>query len=202
MDKNVKEAVSKGGIYVRAILEVVGKPKKYVEETLDAQIKRVKENFKVIKEKIEKPEEQENFFSTFVELEVLVKDEMDLLIFCFDYMPSSVEVIEPEKIVFKNNVLSGFLNDLQGRLHALNTGIMQIKDTNVRFVKNTAVLLRNFIVVLCAMRPMKIQEMVEFMGVDKENVEKILEVLVKEGKIKKEGDLYKAVKNDRLQKSD
>ena len=112
---------------------------------------------------------------------------------CFDYMPSSIEILAPESMVIKNNEFAGFLNDLQARLHALNTGILQLKEKNTFYIKNTAVLLRNFIVILLSSKSLTLEEMQPYLGVGKENIEKVLNVLINEGKVKKQGSKYKVI---------
>ena len=194
--REINEKISQGMIHLRSIIEVVGKPKEYVEDTLKEYVKKIKENkdFSLLKQDLEKPEEQEGFFSAFAEIELLVKDKNALLSFSFDYLPSSIEIMAPEHLAMNNNELSAFLNDLQTRLHALNTGIIQTKDLNRFYVKNTAVLLRNFITVLLSTKPMSIKNLTPFLGVKEEDIEKVLGVMLNEGKIKKDKDLFVLVK--------
>lgn len=188
--------ISQGMIQIRAIIEVVGKPKEYVKETLKEYVKKIKENkdFLMINEDQEKPEEQEGFFSAFAEIELLLKDKNALLSFSFDYLPSSIEILAPENLAMENHELSAFLNDMQTRLHAFNTGIIQTKEQNRFYVKNTAVLLRNFIIVLLNTKPMSIKELKPFLGVNEEDIGKVLGVLANEGKIKKQKDLFVLIK--------
>jgi hypothetical protein len=193
-EKERRSKIAEGYLQVRAIVEVVGKPKKYVEDSIQDHLKKMKKNknLLLISEDVEKTEKKDNFFSTFAEVEFLIKDSKELMYFCFDYMPSSIEVIEPERITMKNRDLADFMNDLQSRLHVLNTGIIQIQDRNKLFVKNTAVLLRNFLVVLLSSKPMDLKEIKTYMGVKEEDIQKVLEVLINEGKIVKQDEKYKA----------
>ncbi len=193
--KQIKSKVAEGYIYSRIILEVVGKPKEYVQESLKEYLKKIKadKSYLLIKEKTEKPEEQDGFFSAFSEIEILFKNSLSLLSFCFDYMPSSLEIIEPEKTILKNNDFTGFINDMLSRSHTLNTTAIQMQDSNRFFIKNTAVLLRNFIIVLLSSKPMALKQLHSFMGVREQDIEKVLEVLIKEKKAKKEGELYSVV---------
>ncbi|MEK6916473.1 MAG: hypothetical protein AABW92_01900 [Nanoarchaeota archaeon] len=196
MDKRrLEEKISDGYIQIRGILEVVGRPKKHVQDSLKNHLKKIKEvkEFEILNEHIETAEKQEDLFSAFAEVEILVKNMDSLLSFCFDFMPSSIEIIAPETLILKNHTLIGFLNDLQIRMHAMNTGILQAKESSLNYIKNTAVLLRNFIVVLLSSRPMTLDEMYPLMGVSTKNIEQVLSVLMKEGKVKKEGDLYKVI---------
>ena len=198
-DKKVKAKLSEGYLYVRAIIEIAGKPKEYVEETLKTHLNNMKsdKNYIVLKETFESAEKLENYFDAFAEIEFLAKDPVALVAFCFSYMPGNVEILEPEMIEMPSNEFSGLLNDLQARSHALNTGVLELKEKNLHYVKNTAVLLRNFIVVLISSKPMTLKQMDAYMGVKEEDLLKVLDVLMKEKKIKKQGDIYSAIpKND------
>ena len=196
MEKRIKEKIAQGYLHIRAIVEIVGKPKEYVKDTIKEHLKKIKEDeeIELISEHIEPPVEQDNFFSSFAEIEIITEDVEGLLNFCFDYMPSSVEILEPETLYIKGNNLSDFINDLQARVLALNTGLLQLKDRNKFYIKNTAVLLRNFIVVLISGKPMSREMMLPYLGVKKEDIEKVLQILVNEGKIKKKNNLYYLIK--------
>ncbi len=193
--KQIKEKFSEGYLHIRAIIEIVGKPKEYVENTMADYLKKIKadKNYEIVKQTVEPAEEKENFFSSFVEIELLIKNSDLLLSFCFDYMPSSIEILAPETTILKNNEFTGFLNDLQTRLHGLNTGLLQERENSKFYVRNTAVLLRNFLVVLLSSRPMTVKEIHPFLGVRQSDIEKVLGVLADEGKVEKQGDKYKAI---------
>ncbi|MBN2367786.1 hypothetical protein JXC34_02115 [Candidatus Woesearchaeota archaeon] len=194
-EREIREKIADGHIHVRVIVEIVGKPKEYVEETLKGHLKNIKADKSIIfvKEEIEPAEKSDDYFSSFAELEILLKNPNELLSFCFDYMPSSVEIIEPERLYLNNQDFSQFLNDMQARLHAVNTTAITVREKSKLHIKNTAVLMRNFIVVMLSSRPMTLEELLPFMGVRKEDIIKVLDVLIKEGKVKKEGDKYRAV---------
>ncbi len=192
-EKEIREKISEGMIHVRVIIELVGKPKEHIESTLKNYIKQIKDSYTVTSETFEKAVEKDNFFSTFAELEILMKNAEQIILFAFDYMPASIEVLEPSDLVLKNNELSGFMNDLLVRLHGLNTGLITERKNTKFYIKNTAVLLRNFIIVLLSSRPMTLNEIRPYMGVKEEDIEKVLNVLIKEGKVKKQDNLYSVV---------
>jgi len=194
-EKLIKSKIASGYIYVRSIIEVLGKPKEHVEETLKAHVKKISEDkdYNIIKKTVEKAERQEDFFNAFAEIEFLVKDTLTLLSFCFDYMPSSVEIIEPEQIMIKNSDFTGFINDMQARLHALNTGVIETNERSNFYVRNTAVMLRNFLVVLLSSKPMTTTQMKPYIGISEVDIKKVLDVLLKEGKVKKQNELYSVV---------
>lgn len=197
--KQIKSKIAEGYIYARIILEIVGKPKDHVESSLKEYIGKIKAdtNYAVVKEDSEKAEAQGDLYSAFAEMELLIKDSLSLLSFCFDYMPSSVEIIEPEKIIVTNNEFGGFINDMLTRSHALNAGVLEMGERNKYYVKNTAILLRNFIVVLLSSKPMTIEKMSPYLGVKEEDIKKVIDVLLKEKKIKKEGNKYLAVETQK-----
>ncbi|MEM3127156.1 MAG: hypothetical protein QW331_03765, partial [Candidatus Woesearchaeota archaeon] len=116
---DIKEKLEKGYIHARVIIELMGKPKEHVEKTIKDYIKHISEdqNFEVLNQEIAPLEPKEEYFVTFAELEILCKDVPSLVGFCFDYMPSSIEIIEPEKINYDRHQLSSIINDLQARLH-------------------------------------------------------------------------------------
>ena len=193
-NKKIKEKLSEGYLHIRAIIEIVGKPKKYVEDTINDYLKKIKEDYDIVNEHLETTEPQDDLFSAFAELEIMMKNSNALLSFCFDFMPSSIEILEPEQINVKNTDLSSFLNDLQTRVHGLNTGLLQEKQQSKFYIKNTAVLLRNFLVVLLSSRAMSLKEIQPFLGVKENDIEKVLQVLINEKKVIKQGDKFQVIK--------
>lgn len=104
------------------IVEVMGRPKEHLVETLENISKEISEEkgVKLQSKKINEPslvKDQEDLFTTFAELEVEVDEPIILSILMFKYMPSHVEVVEPEKFVLTNVEYSDILNELTRRLH-------------------------------------------------------------------------------------
>jgi hypothetical protein len=198
-EKQIKSKIADGYLHLRVILEIIGTPKEHVEESLKEYVKKIKadKSYTLIKEKSEKAEKQENgLFSAFSEMEMLMKDSLVLLNFCFDYLPSSIEVLEPERLVIKNSNFSDFMNDLLARTIDLNSTVIQTSERNQFYIANTAVLLRNFIVVLLSSKPMALKQISPYLGVKEDDVKKVLDVLINEKKVKKEGELYKVIPKD------
>ena len=118
-------------------------------------------------------EGEQGLFVSIVELEILSKDIPTLIGFCFDYMPSSIDIIEPAELKLKDAELSTIMNDLQGKLHKLDMGAKQLSNENKFLMKNTYFLATNLVI------PGKIYRLAK----------------IKAGKIKIE---YKIDKNDGL----
>jgi hypothetical protein len=126
----------------------------------------------------------------FVELEALAKDTSELVFFCFDYMPSSIEIIEPEELKYKKGDFSAFLNDLQARLHNIDMALKQYKARNTMLIKNSAILLRNIIIVFLEQGPRTRKDISKRVGLPEDKIENILKIMIKENRIKKKGKNY------------
>ena len=120
--EDMKEILEQGGILVRTICEILGGPKEHVEETIKVLVQKASElkDAWLIKYKIYPAEKQETLFASFAEIEILFKNQTELLDFCFNFMPSSVEILEPQKFVMTSQTLAEWINDLQGRLHSID----------------------------------------------------------------------------------
>lgn len=116
---------------VRMVLEVLGIPKEHVEKTIKQITERFREEegIKVISSKAYEAEKIKAFWSTFCDLEFQVESIERLMDVCFNYMPSSLEIIDPSEINIKINQMNNFLNDLMSKLHGYD---MIIKDINAR----------------------------------------------------------------------
>jgi len=104
------------------ILEVMGRPKEHLAETLKELIEKIgsEKGVEVVHKNINEPKElekQKDLFTNFAEVEIKVETLMNLVIVMFKYMPSHVELISPEKLSFDNDEFSGFLNETTRRLH-------------------------------------------------------------------------------------
>ncbi len=106
-------------IHAKIVIEILGTPKEHVEETIRKVIENLKkeEGVKLLKEVTYEAEKIKEMWSTFSDLDIELEDATKLVGICFDYMPSSVEIIEPLKMNIETTMISDFLNDLLARLH-------------------------------------------------------------------------------------
>ncbi len=117
-------------IKINSIIEIAGKPEKHVTETLEKMLDILKKNAKVTinkseiapTKKVDMPHPQDKdkkveIYSSFVDLELEFPNLDELLQFCFAFMPSSVEVIEPKELKIGQKDLENPLNDLLSKLH-------------------------------------------------------------------------------------
>ena len=179
-------------IRCRTIIEVLGKPKEHVEKAIKDYIEHIKEDSELValNEDYSEAEERGKLWSKFVELELVVKGTKKLISFCFEYMPSSIEVLKPEHLIMTNPELSNFLNDLQARLHSVDMVVKQQKAENDFLRLNMHAVLHNAILICLRVSRLNLEQLSQITGVDKKELEIFIEKLVKENKIKKENEIY------------
>jgi len=180
---DIKEKIEQGHILSRIIIEIMGSPKEHVEKTLKDLVAKLKEdsNITVITNEIFDAEEKDKFFSAFTEIEILFKNISELIGFCFDYMPSSVEVLEPENIRYKSPVLSNLLNDLLARLHKSDMIFKNLNAESKLLKDNFNKLLQNTIILTLNKRMLTAEEIAAVVGIDKEKLESFLKSLTEKG---------------------
>lgn len=127
MDKReIKEKIMKGWLQARFIIQVLGKPADYVEKALGMALEHLAKDKKgeIIEKtvhKAEKVKDTKDVYTTFAEIEILTPNFSKLIEIIFDYMPSSVEIVEPANFALKLEDANSVLNDLAMRLHQYDT---------------------------------------------------------------------------------
>ena len=185
---------------VRAIIEILGKPKEHVTESIKKYVENIKkdENYDVEEEMIEEPVEQEDqpgVFSTYSEIVFNVKDINQLISFCFDYMPSSVEIIDPEEFQITSKYFTDLLNDLQSRLHHTEMITKQLFEENKAFNNTLNLMMRNMVMISLAQRPLDLETLSKVTGVAEDKLKPFLDQMVEENKIKLEDGAYLITKD-------
>ena len=186
------EKQSTDHIRCRTIIEVLGKPKDHVEKALKEYIEHIKEDsdLVILNEDYSDIRDQGKLWSKFVELELVVKGTKKLIGFCFEYMPSSIEILKPEQFVMTNPELSNFLNDLQARLHNVDMVVKNLKTENDFLKHNMNAIIHNAIMICLKVSKLSSEQLSQVTGVNDNELEIFLEKLLKENKIKKENELY------------
>ena len=182
-------------IVIRTIIEVLGKPQEHVETAIKKYVQNLKEDkrYHVVREEYAeiKKQEQHDLWAGFAELEFQTEKMEDIISFCFDYMPSLIEIIEPEELTFEDVDVSHFLNDLQAKLHAVDMVAKQMKVENGILQKSVTILLRNYILFLLKNNNFSSVQLSQLTGVEQNRLEDFLDQLIDEGKINlKEGVYY------------
>lgn len=104
------------------IIEIAGRPPEHIKEALKAHV-GVMKNMKGVKYISETfsdaklVDQEKEIYSCFAEVEVEVETFLKLTELMFDFLPASIEVLEPESLRFNSQEATMFLSDLCGRLH-------------------------------------------------------------------------------------
>ena len=182
-------------IVFRAVIEVAGRPQEYVQDALKEYLENLQKDkkFTILHQEIaaiEKQDQQE-LWATFAEVEVKTGAVGDIISFCFDYMPSVVEILEPDTLHINVRDLSFLFNDLQARLHQVDMIAKQLRLENEHQRKNTQDLLKNYLIVILRSHNLNSAQLSRLTGVNKDQLEDFLDQLIDEKKIDlKEGIYY------------
>ena len=116
---------------VRAIIEVIGYPESHVNKVT----KKVAENLAaekgiiISKQDITNAEKvKDTIHASLIEVELKINDYSKLLHFCYDYLPSSIEITDTEKVTIANREFTNGLNDLLAKLHQYNLTVNSLMD--------------------------------------------------------------------------
>jgi hypothetical protein len=123
-------------IKVKLVVELLGSPKEHVEETMKMVIEKLKKEsgvalLKEVTYPAEQNEQVKPMWSTFSDITVEVNSVKKLLDVCFDYMPSSIEVISPENFSVTSNDYGYLMNELLAQLHQFSFLAKQLAAENM-----------------------------------------------------------------------
>jgi hypothetical protein len=181
-----------GKVVARVIIEMLGSPKEHVEKTMRDYVASLKKekNLTVIAEDFAEAEERDKLFSTFVELDIEFNGVGKLFDFCFESMPSSVEIISPENLVFESSKLTSLLNDLQARLHQVDMSMKTLSAQTAVVDRNAMNVLHNFIRYVLKDGGKAAAEIAPIVGLKGEHVDVFLDNMVTEKKLRQSGGKY------------
>jgi len=191
-----KLIAEKTHIRCKIIIEMLGKPKEHVEETLRDYVDKIKDDSElvVLNTEFADAQEKEKLWSTFAELEVVIKGIPKLIAFCFDYMPSSIEILKPEEFSMKKSTIEDFINNLQARLHNVDMIVKKQKNENEFLRQNLNKAVSNVILISLASGNLDKEKLSKITGIHDKELKIFLDNLIKENKITKEGEIYSLVK--------
>ena len=183
-------------IRCKIIIEILGKPREHVEETLRKYIDKIKNDSDLIilNSNFSEAVEKEKLWATFSDLDMIIKGIPKLIAFCFDYMPSSIEITKPDEFIMKKSTVENLVNDLQARLHEVDMIIKKQKNENEFLKQNLNKGVSNVILISLASGNMDKENLSKATGVHDKELNIFLDNLVKENKIRKENDIYSLVK--------
>jgi|SRR3989344_4104166 len=117
-------------ITAQLIIELAGFPKEHIQETMEKMVEVIKKQYAVQDAVIQEIKQIKEMWSTFVEFRITFDDLGHLTLFCFDYMPSSVDILEPVKFNLESQELNALFNDLMGKIHHYDMLLKNFKMNN------------------------------------------------------------------------
>ena len=150
-EAEAKKLIKEGWIHVLITLEVVGKPQEHVDKTiadLCAAVAKEEDKVRVLEQHIEESAATEDeFFSTFAEIDFLAKNVETLTWIAANYTPASIEIIEPLDFNFSAGDLQLWYNDILHTMHSIgyahktqNAELAHYKEQLVKLVENCILL--------------------------------------------------------------
>lgn len=126
------EEKKEGWLKTRMIVELAGAPREHIAQALVIVGEKFGQGIREIKVKkisVREPQKMEGkeIWTGFLEIYAEIKNIETLIGIIFDYLPSSVEIEEPQELMFPVAHINGVLNDLAGRLHQYDATVKLLK---------------------------------------------------------------------------
>ncbi len=133
-EREIEQKIKEGWIRLKIVIEVAGFPKEHIEKAIASIGEKLHtEKSSIVVEQTTHPARNvsENMFSTFIEVELLSESLTQLMGLLYEYMPSSIEIIEPEDPISDDpQAVTMVLNDLLAKLHKYNQMVHAIQAEN------------------------------------------------------------------------
>ncbi len=109
-------------IQVNLVLEILGRPKEHLKESLNTLVVRLgaEKGVKILSKEYHEPvevEQNKNLFTAFAEVSIECESIQTFFGMVFGYMPAHIELVSPENIELSNSDLNGLANNILQRLH-------------------------------------------------------------------------------------
>ncbi|MBI2142515.1 hypothetical protein HYU15_03445 [Candidatus Woesearchaeota archaeon] len=185
-------ARSKTAFLARAIIEVAGKPRSHIESTMRLVVEKLKteDGIKVLSARINEPQQHEDIYSAFAEVEAELEGFESVLLLCFEYMPSSIEFIEPEETKIASLSLTEIFNDLLARLHQADMRLKDVNAANLILEKNATALLKRALTLALKEGEKTAEELSKSVGIVPEQLKPFLDRFLQERIIKQKDGKY------------
>lgn len=191
----ILDIIEGGGVQFTAIIEIVGKPQSHVEQTMKGVIKSIENDdfFTLLSHEIQdaqRLEDTESLWSTIAEVEVITTVFSRVYDFCFQFMPASIEITEPEKRMLTSHEISTMITDHLGQLHKVDMDLKKINQQNLILQESLGKMAQNLVLISLTTGPKTLEELTQMTGVNQDQLPRVLDHLKTNNKLKKEGDVY------------
>jgi len=200
-EKEIKTKLVEGRILIRMSVQIAGSPEQHINDTMDIMIERINktENVEIVKTDIYKAKpdsENAKMFVSFSEVDLLVKNLIMISELCYDYMPASIDILEPIDMKFSSHDLTMFLNDILSRLHRTDMILKNTIAENKMLDRNCIALFKNIFKIALDNGAKTKEELAKVTGIQPDEIDKLIKGMVKEGLIEeKDGKISSKMKN-------
>ena len=173
--------------------EIVGKPAKHVEDSMQQYVTNIKQDSRIVvlqEERDEPVEHEDGMFSTFAELEMLVKNLETFTWLCINFSPASVEVIEPDELDIEAREITNWLNDLLSKVHEIGTNYRSYKAASDHMTLALNELIKNSILLAVRDGAKSEDEIERLTGISKEQLAPFFKFMTDKDKLAQQGKLY------------
>ncbi len=189
----IRERQKEGWIRALITFELVGKPKEHIERTLRAYLENIKNDGRIVtitEEYADALEHEDGLFSAFCETEAIVEDLETFTWLAVNFMPASIEVIEPEQVPVLARVVTNWYNDLLSKLHETSNILREERAVNQHLTESLNALIKNS--VLSALRdgPKGTPELEKLTGIRKEQLAPFIANLLEKKRMVQRGKTY------------
>lgn len=194
--KEIKQYLDQGYIHLIVLFEIVGNPKEHVSKAMDQVLESIGKDARikiVSNDKGTVEDAGEGLWGTYCESELLVKDILSLSWLAFNFLPASIEIKSPSKLTLKDKELTDFMGDLISQLHESNKKLVSTNSINMSMLRNINALMRNAVLISLNQEQKTAAELAKKVGVQTKDIEPLLDAMIKEKTIEKNGTKFKAI---------
>jgi len=132
------------------IVEVAGSPAEHVKESLENHVKVLKDSKEVNVNSISISEPKEvvdgkGVYTCFSEVDFEAETFARVSEVVFDFMPSSIEILEPSKVSLDTFQATNLLNNISGRMHKYDE-VAMMAQAKINELKKESILLKKLLV--------------------------------------------------------
>lgn len=187
----IEEKIEEGHIHARIVIEILGKPKEHVHKTLSLVLEklRTEKHVEVVKYEQYDTQKQDDsdMFTAFAEVELLAKDTDALFNIMYEYMPSSIEIIDMESKELTPHMLSDISMDFLGRMHQADSVAKQHVAESGALRHAFAQLVNNTVLYALEFGELTEKQLAKKLGLDEKTMEAFINKAIETKRIEKKG---------------
>ena len=127
------------------IVELLGRPADHARYAIEEHMKQLDsiKHVEVMTKKFSDPkkvDEKNDLYTCFCEVEFTCENLQQLFEIVFDFMPSSIEILEPSKLSLESFEATSIVNNLSGRLHRYDDAVKILQNREKKMLQEGKVI--------------------------------------------------------------